>query len=879
MWKRITELFRRGRLDRELDDEVSFHLAELESMFRRQGMGPQAAAAAARREFGGVAHAKEAYRDRRGVPWLETLFRDFRYGARALRGNPGFTAAAVLSLALGIGASTAVFSMFHALMMRMLPVSHPEELVSLYRTGAWGRGISSYPLYLEIRKRDDLFAGVIGSTTASKVVFQAGGSDRVESVMREFVTGNYFEVLGVAPAMGRLFTDNDNRTPHAHPLVVLSYDFWRNRLGGDPGVVGRSLVVDKTPVTVVGVAAPAFHGVGVDRPPDLWEPAMMYKGDLTEPGMNMLWIVSRVRPAISRGKLQAAMDVTLQQFLTAVYGSHPNAAFRRTAMGQHIEVREGGLGLSLLRDRFGNGLTILMAAVLLVLLAACVNVANLLLARGAARQKEIALRVSLGARRGRLVAQALAESLLLAAAGAASGILLAFWGERGLLHFLPAATGDPFHAGPDSAMLGFCVAAALGSVLLFGLAPALRSAAVSPMAAIRGVTRGGPPTFRRVLVVAQVAFSVVLAVLAFLFGHSLSALRSTHLGFRNLDVLAFSLDLPGEWKAEDRLAVRRRMMTQLESLPGISGVSFAFPGPYLSGTASATVRVPGSAATANEAAWVNFAEAGPRYFRMLGVAPVEGREFDRSDDAAVPTVALVNQAFLKKFLPEERHPLQRVLSIDPEKPPIHIVGVIGDILHNGLREKAEPEVYLPAAMNNTWGIFLVQSQMPRDALVQAIHRETARLGPQVNAGEPRTIRQDVDDSIFQERMLATLSGCFGGLTLLLAALGLYGVVAYATTQRAAEIGIRIALGAQRGAVTWMVLRGALLLVGGGLAIGLGASLAAARYVSSVLYGIGPNDPLAFAGTAAVLLGIGVGAAFLPARRSSTMDPMQALRHE
>jgi predicted permease len=382
-----------------------------------------------------------------------------------------------------------------------------------------------------------------------------------------------------------------------------------------------------------------------------------------------------------------------------------------------------------------------------------------------------------------------------------------------------------------------------------------------------------------VLVVAQVAFSVVLAVLAFLFGHSLSTLRSTDLGFRNLDVVAFSLDLPGEWKAEDRLAVRRRMMTQLESMPGVSGVSFAFPGPYLAGTASATVRVAGSPSTANEAAWVNMGEVGPRYFTMLGGAPVEGREFDRSDDAAAPAVALVNQAFLKKFLPEERHPLQRVLSTDPRKPPIHIVGVVRDILHNGLREKPEPEVYLPAAMDGTWGIILVESQLPRDVLVGAIRRETARLGPQVNAGDPRTIRQAVDDSIFQERMLATLSGCFGGLTLLLAALGLYGVVAYATTQRAAEIGIRIALGAQRSAVAWMVLRGSLLLVGVGLAIGMGASLAAARYVSSVLYGIGPNDPLAFAATAAVLLAVGVAAAFLPARRSSTMDPMRALRHE
>jgi predicted permease len=877
--KRIIEFFRRRRLDRELDDEVAFHLSQLEAGFRRQGMDDTAAAAAARREFGGVAHAKESYREERGLPWLENLARDLRYAARLLRLNPGFTAAAVLSLALGIGASTAIFSLFHTLMLRMLPVRHPEELVSLYRTGAWGHGIASYPFYLQLSKRTDLFEGVFASTTAEKTAI---GGIGVESARREFVTGNYFSELGVRPVLGRVFSDDDNHSPHGHPIVVLSYDVWRTRFGGDPSIVGRRLTLDDEAVTVAGVAAPGFRGVGLDEPADLWEPVMMVKGNLQQPGLNLLWIAARKRPGLPLPKLQAGVNVVHQQFLNDAYGSHPNAAFRKAAMSQRVQVREGGLGISLLRDRFGKPLTILMAAVLLVLLAACVNVANLMLARGAARRKEIALRVSLGATRARLVRQSLTESLLLAAAGAAAGILLAFWGIRGLLQFLPESSGNPFQRTPDMAVLAFCMAAALISVALFGLVPAFRTTAIDPADGLRAAdarVRTGPPLFRRTLVVAQVAFSVVLAVLAALFGESLGALRSIDLGFRNQDVIAFSVDLPGAWKPEARKAARLRVMSDIEALPGVSAASFGFPGPYLQGTASATVRVPGSPLTASEPAWVSICYVSPGFFAMLGSPPVAGREFDRTDKLQSGSAVIVNEAFVRRFLPDEKQPLLRTVNFDSEKPAARIVGVVRDILHKGVLGKSEPVFYLPAEMDTTWGTILVASSLPRQTLTAAVHREAAGLGPQASVGDPHAIRQEVDDSIFEERMLSTLSGCFGALTLLLAAVGLYGVVAYGTAQRTGEIGIRIALGASRGAVVWMVLRGALLLVLAGLALGLPAALAAGRYVASVLIGVTPGDLSAFAATTAVLLFIGIAAAFLPARRSAAMDPMRALRHE
>lgn len=880
IWKRIVELFRRRSLDRELDDEVAFHLARLEEEFRRRGMDEAAARAAARREFGGVALAKEAYRSRRGLPWLESLGSDVRYALRALRLNPGFTTTAVLSLALGIGASTAVFSLFHALLLRMLPVRQPEQLVSLYRTGGWGSGVTTYGLFREMRKRADLFSGVLASSRAEKVPLLAGPTDRLESAQREFVTGSYFPVLGVAPALGRLFTEDDDRTPRAHPLVVLSYDYWRTRFAGDPAIVGRRLVVDQDPVTVLGVAAPGFHGLAVDRPPDLWQPVTMFRDDLEQPGLNLLWIAARRRPGLSLARTQAAMDVVMRQWLESAFGSHPNSAFRKTAMSQHIEVREGGLGISMLRDRFAQPLAILMAAVLVVLLAACINVANLLLARGAGRRREIAMRVSLGATRARLVRQALTESLLLAAAGAGAGLVLASWGERALLSFLPAGAGNPFASGPDAAVLAFSLFATIASVLLFGVAPALRSTAVDPVAGLRapaGSDRGGRPLFRRALVVMQVAFSVVLAVLAGLFGHSLGALHAIDPGFRSQDVVAFSLDLPDRWKPADRKQARQRLMSQIEAMPGVSAVGFASPGPYLAGMAAATVRVPGSPVTAGEAAWVNYCQVGPGFFSLLGSTPIAGREYQRPDAPDAPSI-VVNEAFLRKYLPNERHPLDRLVQM-PDQPARHITGVVRDIRSGGIREPSEPVVYVPSQLDVEGGAILVRSSLPPDTLAQAIRREVGRLGPQAEASDPRTLRRQIDDSIFEERMLSSLSGCFGILTLLLAAVGLYGVVAYGAARRAGEIGIRLALGAQRTSVLWLVLRGALALVAAGLAIGLPAAFAAARYVASVLFGVKPADPLAFTGAAAVLLAIGIAAAALPARRSAAMDPMRALRNE
>jgi predicted permease len=697
----------------------------------------------------------------------------------------------------------------------------------------------------------------------------------------ENVYGNYFHVLGVGAAVGRVFGDADNVTPHAHPIAVLSYDFWMNRFGGDPRVLGQHIVLGDDPLTIVGVVARGFHGVEVDHRPDIWVPAMMRPGQIMEPGSFWATIVARRRPGISRGQVQAAAEVMLRQYLTGIYGQHPNVAFRRTAMAQRVEVREAGVGLSELREEFRTPLQVLMAAVALVLLAACANVANLLLARGAARRREMAVRVSLGAARSRLIVQGLVESLLLAAGGAVCGVALAWWATQGILQFVPGKAAESLAATPDATVLAFTAAIAVAAALLFGLAPAVRTTAVDPAAQLQAGARqsAGHAGLRRTLVVVQVAFSVVLVVLAGLFGHSMVELRAFDPGFRSSNLVNVALDFPRSWTPAQTAAARTQFLGQIEAMPGVSLVSYAFPGPFHGGYSSGTVRVPGSPLTVEAAAWVDRQNVAPRFFEALGATIVAGREFARTDTTGARQVAVVNEAFVRKFLPGEAHVLEHVLEMGEQ--PTYIVGVVRDIAHGGLRTKVEPRVYVPIAQLPTgWEpSILIRTQMAPESLIPAVRREAARLGPQVGITEPVTLRQAVDESIFQDRLLAMLGGVFGLLALALAAVGLYGVVAYGTARRAREIGIRIALGARRGSVLWMVLRDAMLLAAAGLAVGLPAAYAAASQVAALLFGIRPADVVSFASTAAVLLAVGTAAAFLPARRAAGLEPLDVLRQD
>jgi len=617
---------------------------------------------------------------------------------------------------------------------------------------------------------------------------------------------------------------------------------------------------------------------------------MMFRGEIMQSGQHWVWIMARRRPEIPMGRVQAAANTIMQQYLMSVYGGQRASAFGRFALEQKIEVRDAGVGLSMLREAFGKPLTILMAAVGLVLLIACANVANLLIARGAARRREIALRFSLGATRWRLVRQWLIESLMLALLGSILGLAFAVWGERYMLLFLPPGTDEGFSVAPDSTVLGFTLGILILSAVLFGLAPALRATSLDPAAALKDggsqqPGRGARASFRKALVVVQVALSVVLVVAAGLFAHSLAGLRSIDPGFVAQNVVTFSLDYPRAWKDADKEKHRDMMLARLAEVPGISSISYGIPGPYQGGDSSASIRVPGSVRTAKEGVEISTQSIGPAYFATIGIRPLRGKEFDAGDLRSTRKIAVVNEAFIREFLPGTPDPIGRSLSFDDAKPeggePTYIVGLVRDILHDGLKTTAKSTVYVPFRKNpfHIDPAMLVRAELPPAALLSAIRREIGRIDPEVALVEPRTLRERVDDSIFVERMIATLSGFFGALALLLAAIGIYGVMAYAVTRRTAEIGLRIALGAAPAGIEWMVLREGLLLIALGVAIGLPVSLAAGRIGASLLYGIKPNDPLSFGLTIAMLLAIGVLAAFLPARRAAAVEPNQALRHE
>jgi len=502
------------------------------------------------------------------------------------------------------------------------------------------------------------------------------------------------------------------------------------------------------------------------------------------------------------------------------------------------------------------------------------------------------MRFSLGATRARLMRQLLMESLLLALLGSALGLAFAAWGARYLLLFLPAGAGDAFTITPDATVLAFTLGISVLSAILFGLAPAVRATALDPAAALKdggsqqtgGAARAG---IRRTLVVVQVALSVVLVVTAALFARSLAGLRAIHPGFTARNVTTFDLDFPRAWKRADKARHRELLGARIAALPGVTSFSYGAPGPYRGGSWSAGIRVPGSARTAREGVEVDIQGVGPAYFRTIGTRLVTGREFDQGDMRATRKIAVVNEAFLREFFPGLRDPTGRILSFDDAKPeggdPTYIVGLAPDILHEGLKTAAKATVYLPLGHDVTETEFdptlLVQSQLPSRTLFPEIRRVLSQIDPEVALTDPRTLSERVDDSIFAERAVAALSEFFGGLALLLAAIGIYGVMAYGVARRTAEIGLRIALGAAPARIAWLVLGDGLLLIAIGLSIGLPLSLAAGRVSASLLYGIQPDDPLTLVLTAIVLMAIGVSAAFLPARRAATIAPIEALRHE
>jgi predicted permease len=826
------------------------------------------------------------------------MLQDVRYALRTLFKAPAFTIVVVLTLALGIGANTAIFSLTDQVLLRLLPVKDPERLVVLDGPGAFqGRtfnnGTFSFPMYRDFRDRNSVFDGVIARFPTPLTLMTNGQSERVSS---ELVSGNYFDVLGVRALIGRTFTPDDDKVPGGHPVVILSHNYWTRRFGADPAVLNRAITLNGLPMTVVGVTPPGFYGITVGDNPDVMVPVVMKAqmtptwDDLLNRRSRWLTVMARLKDGLSRVQAEAAMNVVYRQINEQDLQEMkaPSASFRERFVSKHLFLRPGQKGRSDLRNDFATPILVLMGMVGLVLLIACANVANLLLARGAARQKEVAIRLALGAGRAAIVRQRLIESLLLATAGAALGLAFAWWSGTLLLKTLPFdEAARTLSAAPDVRVTGFALAAATLTAILFGLAPALHSTRPQLTSTLKdesGAVVGGTrhARFRKGLVVAQVCLSVLLLAGAALFARSLYNLKTIDPGFEADQLLSFSLDpsLNG-YSRERAVALFERLQTELAALPPVRGAAPSVI-PFLTNSEwSSTIKVEGYKAKEGENMNPNVDAVGPGFFATMGQALVVGREFTPRDQMGAPKVVIINETMAKFFFPKES-PIGRHIGWGrSETPDMEIVGVVKDTKTATLREEPKRYVFTPFTQESELGAmtFYVRGRGDAASLGALVRQVAQRVDPNLPIYDMKTMMAVMSQSLFIERMVAALSVAFGALATLLAAIGLYGVMSYSVARRTREIGIRMALGAERASVLWLVLKEVALMVGVGVAAGVPLALALSRIVQAQLFALSAHDPLALAGAAALLAVVALVAGYLPARRATRVDPMLALRYE
>ncbi|MBI4660336.1 MAG: ABC transporter permease [Verrucomicrobia bacterium] len=821
---------------------------------------------------------------------------DLKFAFRQLLKNPGFTAVAVLTLALGIGANTAIFSLLDAVLLKTLPVKQPEQLVvvSPSAPGQPGRGIPfSYPVFRELRDKSAVFSGMFAY---SGLPMSMSGGGQTERVLGELVSGNFFAVLGVQPHLGRLFTEADDQAPGAHPVAVISFNFWQRRFGANPGVVGQTISLNGYPFTVVGVAEQGFHGLHVGVAPDVRVPIMMnYQvRPGAPPGVfenreNMwLAVVARLKPGLSLEQAQAGADTVYQNIrepdMRSSKGDTADDRFGRSIRIQ-LDPAKNGVASNLTRQ-FGQPLRVLMYLVGVVLLIACFNVANLLLARAATRQKEIAVRLALGAGRFRLVRQLLTEGFLLSALGGVLGLIFARWGTDLLLGLLPQGRIPlVLEIKPDLRVLSFTLGVTLLTGLLFSLAPALQATRPDLIPALKHETAvfsvgNRRWELRRLLVVLQVALSLVLLVGAGLFARSLRNLQAVDDGYHTDQVVTLALD-PAQsgYKAEQLRTFDDLLSERVAALPGVKTATYTYYVPMSGGYSRYGIEVPGYQLRPGEEMAVLQNQIASQFFATFGIALLAGREFSAQDTPESPKVVIVNESLARRFFGAES-PLGRRITLENYKD-LEIVGVVADAKYRTLKEALPQTAYLPFSQYNTLRerTLCVRVADQASALVAALRREVRGLDPQLPVFNVKTFAEQISESVSRERLVALLSSFFGFFALLLAALGLYGVMAYGVARRTREIGIRMALGAQTSNVLWLVLRETLLLVCAGVAVGLPVALAATRLTEGLLFGLTPNDPLTLALAVAVMVVIAALAGYLPARRAAHVNPLSALRHE
>jgi macrolide transport system ATP-binding/permease protein len=881
---RLSGLFRTGRLEREMDEEFDFHLENEVAENLRGGMSPKEALAAARRRFGGIAQMKEAYREAHSLPFLQVLWQDLRFGFRMLRRNPGFSILAILCLTIGIGATTAVFSWIEGVLLRPFPlVAHQERMMAVagtYRGVAGAPGDStdlSWPDFQDFQRNCKLIdAFIVDRITGVTLAI----GDRADRTTGSIVSANYFDALGVRPLLGRGFEPAENYGRNAHPVVVISYQMWKERFHGDPAIIGRAQMLNGMPHTIIGVAPEGFYGTFVGWAMQFWVPVSMQER-FTRDGYQLEdrgapWIEGfvRLKPGVTPQQAQAE--------ISAVAGRLEND-YPATNRGRGVRL------FPLWKTPFNNAgtmfptLSVALAVVCFVLLIACANVGNLLLVKAFGRRHEMTVRLAVGAGRGRLLKQLLTEGLILSAIAAACGLLVANW-CRNLLPLLLPSRGGVMMRLPgeiDWRVLVLSTGVCLISAVFFGMVPAWQSSKIDLVSALKAESGGVVGGSRRALlrgglIVVQVSLSFVLLVGAGLLLKSLGAIQNTSPGFTTHGVLTTSVDLTAAGYDTERARNFQDVLTdRLESLGGVQSVAFARVTPFsYTGYSSAPIAVDGYVTAPDEDPTLDYNEVGPGYFATMGIPLVEGREFTRADNETAPLAAVVNEFMAAKYW-RGRSPVGSRLQVKGRW--MQVVGIAKMSKYRNLAEARKPFFYVAMRQNINGQNLNIRTSLGPDAMTKGLVREIHVLDANLAPGEVITMQEQVDRTTAVQRVAVTMLGVFGGLALLLAAIGLYGVMSYTVSQRSRELGLRMALGASTSNLLGLVLSHGLALTAGGAVLGAAAALSLTRLMGNLLYNVSPRDPLAFGSAFVVMAIAALAACFLPAWRAARTDPVRALR--
>jgi predicted permease len=898
----LRSLFRKEQVDRELDEELRAYQAMAAEEKMKDGMSPKQALREVRLERGSLEVSKEIVRSGGWEFFIETCWQDLRYAIRTLRKSPGFTAAVVLTLTLGIGANTAIFTLTDAVMLKSLPVANPGQLYRLgdnnnccVMEGTQNGGsfvLYSYALYKELRDHTPEFSELAAFEpwTSDLNVRRAGSA--AQPYKGEYVSANYFPMFGIEPFAGRVLGPADD-SPGAPPAVVMSYHTWQRRFGSDPSVVGSTVNINGVACTIAGVTPRGFYGDTLrSDPPDFWLPLAgdPEKWRLQNAATESLYAIGRLKPSFTPDSVQARLTVELQQWLSSHREVIPDRD-QKDIPQQHIHLTPAAGGVQQMQTDYATGLQLLLTLSGLLLLIGCANIANLLLARGSANRPQIAVRLALGAARKRLIRQMLTESLLLAIAGGLAGLYVAYVGAHAIL--LLAFRGTqyvPIDARPSLPVLGFALLVSLGAGIVFGIAPAWMASRCDPAGALRGAGRSGSDRFSTVqkpLLIAQVAFSIVLLIGAGLVTQSLRNLEDQNFGFMTVSRLIVNIEPGLSGYTEDKLpGLYQRLQEALPQIPGVVSTSLSCYSPLGGSNWNEWVFIEGKTQDYRGTA-PSWDRVGPHYFETIGTRLLEGRVIDERDTPGAPHVAVINETFARRFFPNE-NPIGQHFGMGDasHSGDYEVVGVVEDAKYQDTRGPAYATFFLPLLQVppgeslNGWvrAIELHVAGKPEN-LEPAVRKAIANVAPHLIVLNLMSLGEQVARNFNQERLIARLTELFGALALILACVGLYGVTAYGVARRTNEIGIRMALGADRRNVLGLVLRAAIFQLGLGLAIGIPAALAGGNLLASQLYGIKSYDPVILGVAAVVLAGCAIVAAYIPARRATRVDPLVALRYE